>query len=310
MPSLNNHQLQLLDLADEIHREPTPSNKALAFAARQLVQATLPHQEPKGSPPEWYRSNGNFTLSIRPGFETDAKTRERRCIGYPYGSIPRLLLFWMTTEAVRNQSRSLELGRTLSSFMRQLGLDPSRGGPRSDARRLRDQMKRLFRSSISFEHLTDDQESWVNINVTSKGILWWDPLDHPDQQNLFQSEIELTPEFYQAITAHPVPIDLRALRALKNSPLALDLYAWLNYRTYRVNQRNRMTKVTWRQLKSQLGADISDPRNFARHVKVALQKVYALYPALNVEAVRGGIVIHPGNDIIPPKMLKLYTSKE
>lgn len=306
MTSLTQYQLQLLESAEELHSEPAPSNRALAFAARQLVQATLPHQEPKNRPPEWYRSNGNFTLSIRPGYETDPKTKKRKCIGYPYGSIPRLLLFWMTTEAVRKQNRSLELGRTLSSFMRQLGLDPSRGGPRSDAKRLQDQMKRLFRASISFEHQTDDQESWVNINVTSKGVLWWDPLE-PDQQNLFQSYVELTPEFFQAITAHPVPVDLRALRALKGSPLALDIYAWLNYRTYRVNQRNRSTKVTWRQLKQQLGADIADNRNFARNVKAALQKVYTLYPTLNVDAVRGGIVIHPGNDIIPAKMLKLYT---
>jgi hypothetical protein len=44
-------------------------------------------------------------LAIQPGF--DLKTRES--IGYPYGTLPRLLLFWMTTEAVRT-NRALELG--------------------------------------------------------------------------------------------------------------------------------------------------------------------------------------------------------
>jgi hypothetical protein len=48
-------------------------------------------------------------------------------------------------------NRRLELGSTLASFMRELDLDPGRGGVRSDAHRLREQIQRLFRSTISFE---------------------------------------------------------------------------------------------------------------------------------------------------------------
>ena len=36
--------------------------------------------------------------------------------GYPYGTIPRLLLFWMTTEATRTKSRRLELGNSLAAL--------------------------------------------------------------------------------------------------------------------------------------------------------------------------------------------------
>ena len=35
----------------------------------------------------------------------------------PYGNIPRLLLAWVCTEAVRTQSRELVLGASLSAFM-------------------------------------------------------------------------------------------------------------------------------------------------------------------------------------------------
>jgi hypothetical protein len=34
--------------------------------------------------------------------------------------------------------------------------------------------------------------------------------------------------FFEAITAAPVPLDMRVLKTLKRSPLALDLYAWLS----------------------------------------------------------------------------------
>ena len=45
----------------------------------------------------------------------------------PYGNLPRLLLAWVSTEAVRTQSRELVLGRSLSEFMRALGLEPVSG---------------------------------------------------------------------------------------------------------------------------------------------------------------------------------------
>jgi hypothetical protein len=41
--------------------------------------------------------------------------------------VPRILLAWMTTEAVRTQSRELVLGDSLSRFMRSLDLVPTGG---------------------------------------------------------------------------------------------------------------------------------------------------------------------------------------
>ena len=43
---------------------------------------------------------------------------------YLYSTLPRLLLFWMSTQAVRTRSRGLGLDSIISSFMRDLGLDP------------------------------------------------------------------------------------------------------------------------------------------------------------------------------------------
>jgi hypothetical protein len=71
--------------------------------------------------------------------------------GLPYGSIPRLLLARLTTEAVRNQSRDLVLGDSMSAFMRQIGLMPT-GGPRGYIRALKDQAMRLFASTITAFH--------------------------------------------------------------------------------------------------------------------------------------------------------------
>ena len=65
--------------------------------------------------------------------------------------------------------------------------------------------------------------------------MWWHP--HPDQTALWESWIELGEKFFNAVMASPVPVDMRALRALKRSPLALDLYALISYRAFVIVQK-------------------------------------------------------------------------
>src|ERR1700722_12108599 len=92
--ALTPHVLKLLDAAEAIRSEPDAAEAA--FMARQLVQCTLPHANP-GNVPIWARTNGNLTLGIQQGYDL----KSGNPLGYPYGSIPRLLLFWITTEAVQ-----------------------------------------------------------------------------------------------------------------------------------------------------------------------------------------------------------------
>ena len=126
-------QRKLLDDSATIFGEPATRQDA-AYLPRELVQVTLPHKNP-GNIPVWRRKNANITVGIEPG--ADLKTG----YGYPYGIIPPLLLFWITTEAVRTKSPRLELGNSLSGFMAELGLSAYTGrGKRGDAKRLRNQM--------------------------------------------------------------------------------------------------------------------------------------------------------------------------
>jgi hypothetical protein len=123
---LTHAKIKILDAGSVIFDKPA-TTKDSAFMARELVQCTLPYKNP-GDVPEWVRRNGNLTFSIKPGYKNDQKDQNRRiCIGYPYGSIPRLLLFWMITEAIRTKSRRLELGNSLRWFMAELGLNSSNG---------------------------------------------------------------------------------------------------------------------------------------------------------------------------------------
>ena len=106
---------QLINEALAIEAESAQNAGALGFMARAMTQATLPHRRVEGN--EFTRRNGAFTLSLM----APAK------IGLPYGIVPRLLLAWLTTEAVKTQSRELELGDSLSGFMRELDMVPTGG---------------------------------------------------------------------------------------------------------------------------------------------------------------------------------------
>ena len=291
----------ILTAVEAVYFDPEPGHKDRAFSARQLVQATLPHQNPRGHPPEWYRTNGAFTLSIRPGYKTDPKTGERHCIGYPYGVIPRLLLFWMTTEVIRTRQRRLVLGDTLSDFLREVGLDPyTGGGKRGDAKRLREQVERLFSATLSFEYSTEAQRSWRHMSVASKGQLWWDP-PRSDRGDLLGSWIELGEDFYQALLEAPVPVDMRTLRALKQSPLALDLYTWLAYRSFTVTKKGKPAFLSWKQLQRQMGAHYHDTKNFKRRIQKTLCTIQTIYPQLKIEYVYGGLRLSPGPLLITPR---------
>ena len=274
----------------------------MAFMARMLVQATLPHSDP-GAVSAWNRRNGDLVLTIQPGLEFDRKTETSKSIGVPYGTIPRLLLFWITTEAVRTKRRHLELGSSLSAWMRELGM-ASTGGRWGTCTRLRKQMNRLFRSKISFDFIQADGDdrghSWLDMQVAPKGELWW---NHkvPEQDTLWNSWIELGEDFYEAIRESPVPVDMRALQALKKSPMALDLYAWMNYRTFTIQHQKRGQFVPWRGLAQQLGSNYADLSNFRKKAKVVMRKVEVVSPGLNCEFVKGGIHIHPGKTAISAK---------
>lgn len=293
MPKISPVKARLLDAAVQIRDTGYEPEKA--FISREMVQATLPHKNP-GDVPAWSRKNGNYALTIQPGWDS----WKQESFGYPYGTIPRLLIFWLTTEALRTGNRHVELGDHLADFMRKLGLDSSRGGVRSDAHRLRDQMERLFRARISFEYRDDQQQSWLDMQIAPKGMQWWshDLTDHP---TLWENWVELGDEFYKAITAHPIPVNMDALQALKKSPLALDLYAWLTHQAFRASSSKRSRKVAWRSLHEQLGADYTDIQNFRRKAIDAIRKIEVVYPDLQVEMIEGGLSVKPSSPAIPAK---------
>lgn len=292
MTNSTNKLIKLLNIANRISEVSAYEDGTLVYTARTLVQITLPHSNP-GPVTAWGRENGKISLTIEPGYII--KNNSPVSLGIPYGSIPRLLLFWLTTEARKTNEKELVLGSSLAKFMRALGLNEQNGGIRSDATRLKEQMKRLFSSRIAVSHSDEDHLERAQYNIAAASRLLWDQKNYEDD-SLFQSSVILSQEFFDEIIDRPVPVDKRVLSILKQSPLALDLYAWL---TYRVSYLTKRQLVTWPQIHAQFGSDFTNIRAFRAKVRSYLGRIYTVYPELNIEDTGGGLVLMPSRTHIP-----------
>jgi hypothetical protein len=268
------HQLITESLA--IEADASKDAGTIGFISRALTQATLPHRSVAGN--EFTRCNGYFTLSIM------SPSR----IGLPYGVIPRLILAWVTSEAVRIRSPELELGPSLSHFMRELGMVPT-GGRWGSILRLREQMVRLFASSVTCIYEDDHRTGIYGVKIIQDARLWWDPKS-PEQIPLWNSTLTLGLDFYNEIIANPIPVDMNALKALKKSPMALDIYCWL---TYRLSYLNRTAEIPWEALATQFGADYGRIIDFKNNFTKQLDKVLKFYPQAQVAEGQRGLVLKP-----------------
>lgn len=275
---------RLINDALAIESESALEAGALGFMARAMVQATLPHKKVDGN--EFERKNGNFTLSLM------APSK----IGLPYGSVPRLLLAWVTTEAVKTRTRELELGDSMAAFMGELGMSPT-GGARGDITRLKNQTRRLFASTVSASYEDSTKVADMGYRLADESVLWWDAKS-PEQAGLWHSSVTLSEKFFNEVIDRPVPIDMRAIKALKRSPMALDIYTWL---TYRSSYLKHPTVIPWAALALQFGSNYAQVRQFKAAFLTELRKVVTVYGRVQVDATDNGLMVKPSLTHIPRK---------
>ena len=263
----------------------------LGFMARLMALCSLPRTNP-GNRIQYRRVNGPYTLYMTAGGGNKL----------PYGNLPRLILAWVSTEAVQTQSRVLILGSSLSEFMRTLGMEDRSGSPRGDRTRLRNQMDRLFHSHVQLIYEDERHKASVSSQVADRTDLWWNP-KRPDEPSLWDSKILLSEAFFNEIISHPVPLDMNTLKALKRCALGLDLYMWLTYRVFTLKSPQQLT---WRQLYRQFGthpdkaSDKFIVRNFRQNVLRELKKIKLAWPELNYTTAPGVLILLPSTSAIAP----------
>lgn len=284
----------LAELREQIESRDAKSAGEVSFMSSVLVQATLPHSDP-GDVDAWGRTNGDLSLYIQPGVE-EREDGTFQSLGYPYGSYPRLILIWINSQVARHGRRRLDLGESLSEFMEDLGLQVT-GGDHGTVGRFREQMRRLFSAKIGMIWGRPGREKRRAAVVADELDLWWDPKE-PDQRTLWESSVQLSKPFFEAIRKRPVPADRRILREIKQSSLAVDLYLWTTYRAACID---KPIVLSWQQVHDQMGADYSRIADFSKEARKHLQEISLIWQDLEYETPRGRLKLYPS----PPSVGKL-----
>ena len=279
--------------ADQVNQlvEASESDPERGFMARTMALCSLPRTNP-GNRHQYKRVNGPYKLIMIAGGDNKL----------PFGNYPRLLLAWVSTEAVRTQSREIVLGRSLSEFMRTLGTYHNSGGRGGVQTRLRNQMDRLFNASVQLIYEDEHGKQFIASQIAERGEFWWNP-KRPHEPSLWDSKIYLGEAFFNEIISHPVPIDMNTLKAMKRSPLGLDLYLWLVYRTFPLRAPLRLT---WRQVYHQFGVDPAKATdrvtvdNFRKDCLRELKKIKLAWPELNYATAKGVLILLPSTPVIAP----------
>ena len=270
---------------------------AIAFMPRAAIYAAMPYRQKRDASGNlqmiYERSNNVLKLQLQ---SIDKN------LGIPTGSYPRILLAYMSTTAMRTGSPYIELPKSVYALMGELGL-PQYG---SSAQGMRFQIDALRKTLYFIEWKRQIQAGLDTISITRDRMsliieesVVWDLVSSRSKRMLVTDQggyyVKLSQSFFNDICESPVPIDMRAMIALQDSPLAMDLYAWL---TYRVSFLRQAVDVSWEALMSQFGT-YSRTCDFKQRCKEALGRVCHVYPKLRISETARGIRIYPSPTHVP-----------
>jgi hypothetical protein len=259
----------------------------IGIAHAGFAMAALPHKRTQDV--VWERDSGQIKLLVESGLDS-----ARQPIGIPYGSIARMILLYLQTQAVRTKSRDVELGASMNAWLGVMGITV--GG--NTYRLVREQAHRISRCRLTFFRRTQGAEMVTNGAFVRDAILPLNP-DSSGQGNLWQESVRLDEGFYQSLIEHPLPLREAAIRKISSRSMAIDLYIWL---AYRLHVLCGPLAVTWRALHSQFGEGYKEVRFFRRDVLPSLRLALAVYPEAQVEIdEKRGLTLLPSPPPVPDR---------
>jgi hypothetical protein len=274
---------RLIKSSVEIHETPP---EEITYQHTVLCQTCLPYRNPGDAMREWKRSQGQVKLLVEAGQAIDPSTDDFVKLGLPFGPKPRLVLMHLNAQAIRNQSPVIEVEDSLTAFAREvLGWEPNG----REIRVMKDQLSRVASAIIRLGVTKENRAFQVNTQIVTAFDLWF-PKDE-NQRVLWPSTVRLSDEYYQSLTRHAVPLDERAVAALAHSAMALDIYAWLSQRLYRIDW-GQPQFVPWAALKEQFGWNYKRMNQFRAEFLKALEQVHSQYRAGRFEIDGKGMTLY------------------
>lgn len=264
----------------------------MAFVHGVLCQVGLPRSKVNGE--RFVRQCGAAWVSIQAGLLDEGRGPVMQPV--PYGAMPRLTLAWVSTYAKRNNTREVPIGESASEFLRLIGQHTT-GGKRGTFTTLRRQMHALAacRLQLGYKGRTYNGQPVEQFDA-------WVAKQDVGQKAFWPGVMLLSESYFQELMLHGVPLDNRALLALKGSALALDVYSWLAHRLHRIEGRPPILR--WSSLREQFAQEYQGKdadKDFQKKFRPALNAVLTVYPKARVKQVTGGLLLMQSPPPIPYK---------
>ncbi|WP_415544516.1 replication protein RepA [Gluconobacter cerinus] len=264
---------------DAAHAVMTDEQQQIGIAHAGFAMAALPHR--KTASTVWERDGGPVKLLVESGLDS-----QKNPVGIPYGSVARLILLYLQTQAVRNRSRDVELGASMNAWLAAMNLTV--GG--KTYRLVKEQSRRISRCRLTFFRQEAGAEFVSNGAFVRDAIFPIETINSA-QPSLWHDVVRLDESFYQSLIEHPLPLREIAIRQISGKSMAIDIYVWL---AYRLHVLSVPVKVTWAALKSQFGPEYKELRFFRRDVMPSLKLALSVYPEANVDIDdKMGLTLHP-----------------
>lgn len=272
---------------------PTPDE--MAFMHAVLAQIGLPRSKVEGR--RFERTSGGVSLVVQAGEIWDGKHGVWVPQPIPYGSKPRIMLADICTRALRTGSRVVDMGDSVTEYVRQLGWT-SQGGPRGVLTMFQRQVKAFAVCDLALGLTYGEQSTQFQGPPVEGFDTWLDSLGK--QRTLWPAQIRLSESFWTSLQAHAVPLDMRAIQGLHGSALALDLYAWLAYRLHRLKEP---LPLSWKHLRQQFGQEYKHLSDFKAEVLRLLPSVLEVYDAADIAPAEDGLELRPSRPPISRKVV-------
>ena len=250
----------------------------IRYSLSAIVQTGFPYKRIKGQQ-HFERRNGDLTVTMSAPND----------IGLPSGIYPRLAFVHICSEIVKSQGRRVNLGPSLKRFVVDEMGRPWSTGKKGTATKWKEALTSLLATTftITDKYRSSDGKSegmiLKNVSIVDEALLWWDK----EFEELQGAELLISEKFAEALLSHATPLDVRALKKLAElrAPLAFDLYCWLTFRYWKMEQFNSpIVRIPWQGLYGQLGTSIGTTRQFRYEVRAALEEVRKVYPQANFNA--------------------------
>jgi hypothetical protein len=168
---------------------------------------------------------------------------------------------------------------------------------------MKEQLRRLVAARVQLWFPEGDRERMVNDTIVREWMQMWSPDDDGRQGFLWEERVVLSEDYFHSIQRHGVPLSMTALRAIRHSPLALDVYQWLAYRLRRIDKPEGVF-VPWdgeNGLHRQFGQEVADRHKFRTTFRNALRLAQGVYPAAGAAVVEedGGLRLFKATPPIP-----------